>query len=552
MSVETRNFKMHPKLLMDVIKRQAGSLAKAVLEGVMNGVDAGATRIEIALTPKKLTITDNGRGFESRQQIERFFEVFGQPPEEDERKTYGTFRMGRGQLFAYGRSLWTTNGWRMDVDVNTRGLDYDLIQQPANNTTGCTIEVDLYEELLPSAEAETQRCVERWCRYVPVAVLFNGRQVNVDPGEEKWDHITDEAYVRLKKTGVLEIYNLGIHVMDIAGHIYGAGGVVVSRRQLKVNFARNDIQSDCPVWRKIKPLVNQIATRTNTRTKSLNDDARQRLADQIRGGEISLTDYENLKLKVITGVTGRHFSIDNLLRAHQVTVAPLGDAIGERIHLSNRAFVMAESTLERFGFAAARQLITFLLKRAPDWFSDPPKVLDFEKLKSEINDSYELLPEGELTSNEKVWLSLVRSMWQELRMEECDGYPRCPDRTMHIGQGPAHGWTDASSYVAIGRDFLKRQNVDLGGIIAVSAVLIHEGCHEEADLTAHAHDQTFYELFHDALHRWQPAMVVKAVSDLPQILADEGKRMTKAQLKRADALVKSRRQAALNSESMDR
>ena len=552
MNVETRNFKMHPKLLMDVIKRQAGSLSKAVLEGVMNGVDAGATRIEITLTPRKLAIADNGRGFENRQQIERFFEVFGQPPEEGERKVYGTFRMGRGQLFAYGRNLWTTNGWRMDVDVNARGLDYDLIQQPASDVAGCTIEVELYEELLPSAAAETQRCVERWCRYVPVAVLFNDRQVNVDPAGEKWDHVTDEAYVRLRKTGVLEVYNLGIHVMDIAGHIYGAGGVVVSRRQLKVNFARNDIQSDCPVWRKIKPLVNQMATRTNTRTKSLNDDARQRLADQIRGGEIGLDDYENLKLKVITGVTGRHFSIDNLLRASAVTVAPLGDPIGERIHLSNRAFVIAEPTLERFGFATARQLVRFMLKRAPDWFSDSPRILDFEKLKSEIDDQYELLPEGELTSKERIWLSLARFMWQELKLVECDGYPQCADRTMHIGQGPAHGWTDASSYVALGRGFLQRQNVDLDGIVAACPVLIHEACHEEADLTAHAHDQAFYEMFHDALHRWQPAMVVKAVNELPRILAFEGKRMTKTQLKRADALAQSRRQAALNSELMAR
>ena len=384
MNVETRNFKMHPKLLMDVIKRQAGSLSKAVLEGVMNGVDAGATRIEIALTPKKLSIVDNGRGFESRRQIERFFEVFGQPPAKGERKVYGTFRMGRGQLFAYGHNLWTTNGWRMDVDVNARGLDYDLIQQPTDNAGGCTIEVELYEELLPSAAAETQRCVERWCRYVPVPVLFNGRRVNVDPAVEKWDHVTDEAYIRLRKTGVLEIYNLGIHVMDIAGHIYGAGGTVVGRKQLKVNFARNDIQSDCPVWRKIKPLVNRMATRTNTRTKSLNDDARQRLADQIRSGELDLNDYENLKLRVITGVTGRHFSISNLLDAKKVTIAPLGDPIGERIHLSDRAFVIAEPTLERFGFATAEQFIGFLCERVPDWLRKSPGILDFKKLKSEI------------------------------------------------------------------------------------------------------------------------------------------------------------------------
>lgn len=47
---ETRRFGMAPELLLDVIKRQAGTPAKAVLELVMNAVDAGATRCEVTLT----------------------------------------------------------------------------------------------------------------------------------------------------------------------------------------------------------------------------------------------------------------------------------------------------------------------------------------------------------------------------------------------------------------------------------------------------------------------------------------------------------------------
>jgi hypothetical protein len=43
------HFKMHPKLLLDVIQRQAGTLSKAILEGVMNAVDAGATHGAITL-----------------------------------------------------------------------------------------------------------------------------------------------------------------------------------------------------------------------------------------------------------------------------------------------------------------------------------------------------------------------------------------------------------------------------------------------------------------------------------------------------------------------
>ena len=42
-SQETLQFVMHPKLLYDVILRQAGSLSKAVLEGIQNSIDAGAT-----------------------------------------------------------------------------------------------------------------------------------------------------------------------------------------------------------------------------------------------------------------------------------------------------------------------------------------------------------------------------------------------------------------------------------------------------------------------------------------------------------------------------
>ena len=47
---ERRRFGMHQNLLYDVILRQAGTLQKAVLEGVMNGVDARATRIDIQIT----------------------------------------------------------------------------------------------------------------------------------------------------------------------------------------------------------------------------------------------------------------------------------------------------------------------------------------------------------------------------------------------------------------------------------------------------------------------------------------------------------------------
>lgn len=54
---------MHPKLLLDVIRRQAGTLGKAILESAMNAVDAKATRCNIKLSATTLEVSDNGLGF---------------------------------------------------------------------------------------------------------------------------------------------------------------------------------------------------------------------------------------------------------------------------------------------------------------------------------------------------------------------------------------------------------------------------------------------------------------------------------------------------------
>ena len=62
MSIESRTFRMHDKLLLDVIKKQAGSVQKAVLEGAMNSIEAGASRVEVSVEPTQIRINDDGRG----------------------------------------------------------------------------------------------------------------------------------------------------------------------------------------------------------------------------------------------------------------------------------------------------------------------------------------------------------------------------------------------------------------------------------------------------------------------------------------------------------
>ena len=197
---ERREFQMDKNLLVDVIKRQAGSLQKAVLEGVMNSIEAGATAktggVQVTLDAKQLIISDGGRGFRNRQEIEDWFETFGKPHEESEGKKWAQFRMGRGQLMAFGRNLWNSNKFQMDVDIDNKGLGYDLSE--VKPVKGCRVQVDLYNPLDDSEIWSTSREIERAVKYVEIPVFVNGKQVNTPASEAKWDKTsTDEAFFKL-------------------------------------------------------------------------------------------------------------------------------------------------------------------------------------------------------------------------------------------------------------------------------------------------------------------------------------------------------------------
>lgn len=142
-SFENRKFRMHPDLLYSVIKNQAGSIAKAILELVMNSIDAGASHVDVRLDRNTVQVADDGKGFTSQQEIDDFFECFGTPHTEGD-ATYGKFRMGRGQIMAFCRNTWMSGRFEMYVDIQARGLDYTLKTGLAE-VRGCVVEGDQYQ-----------------------------------------------------------------------------------------------------------------------------------------------------------------------------------------------------------------------------------------------------------------------------------------------------------------------------------------------------------------------------------------------------------------------
>jgi hypothetical protein len=533
---ETRAFRLSPHLFYNVVLRQAGTLQKAILEAVMNSVDARATKCQVEITENKVTVKDNGQGFRSRAEIEKFWETFGSPPEEGEKKTYGQFRIGRGQCLSFGVNTWRSGTFRMLADVKNRGMDYEL-HDGLPPSPGCQIEIALYDPLLPSALEETKRCLERWVMYAPIRVKINGQTTNKDPGKQKWDLETDDAYIRFMGGDGIAVYNLGIYVFDLSRWHFGTGGVIVSKRQLKVNFARNDIMDSCPVWQRIKPLIDMRTTRDLTKKKVLDDDGRAALIKKIVDRKLAL-DYEQHRLKLITAVSGRHYPLSTLYDTDWagLSVAVRGHVKAARVHLSKMAFVIASDCVSAFGVSNVADLLDLLEDRNQSSYShfDRLPVLSITELMAGMTDDNEPIPNKQLSGRERVWLRLIEHAANKAFEES---------RKYVIGKSDtAAGWTDAISYVAVNRTFLREQDFSLQGFDCVGALILHELCHNDPDITEHEHDQDFYERFHDRVGKGEIGKFVDlCLAKMPKAFEQEKRRMDKRALWAQDKLVKVER-----------
>jgi hypothetical protein len=524
---------MHPKLLFDVIQRQAGTLAKAVLECVMNSVDAGASKIKVGASRDEVNITDDGRGFTSREEIEKWFETFGQPHTASENKRFGTFRMGRGQAFSFGRNQWRTGKFFMDVDIKHKGLDYDLTETKKYQP-GCAIDIALYAPLASLGLRCLEDDLKAMVQWLNVPVTFNGQLLSRDPAIADWTAEDADAYYKFTTSGSMDVYNLGVRVKDYGSYNLGVGGVVVSKKQLKLNFARNDVMSDCPVWQRIRKVVNDRAGNSAKTKKKLTDDQIVWVSKQIAAGE--LTGRDATTAAVFTDVTGRNWSLDSIRRkSHDLrntyTVAPLEDQKGDNLMQHKIAFVFARECLDRFGSATLAELFEKVIKPLYP-YGIAFEIADFDSLAIAIDDRAVPIPPAEWTEIEKAVVMAIESAYRQLRRERSD---ESPVRKVLIGDSDvAAAWTDGESYVAFSRQCLRSAGTDLRGWVIIGNTLLHELCHGDPDSGTHSHTPEFYREFHDQSD-FVAAFAPTAMNAYTSAIKSAGRRLTRRQLAALDA-----------------
>jgi hypothetical protein len=506
---QTRSFKMHPALLSSVIKQQAGTLQKALLEGVMNSIDAGSSRVDVKIAPRQVTITDDGKGFQSMGEVAEFFETFGTPHVKGD-ATYGRFRMGRGQMFAFGHNVWRTGEFLMDIDIDApkTGDEYNLpytLKGGMEYVKGCQIVIDLYTPLGPYDMQQCSREISKMVKYAAAPVYINGTQVNEPPVEAKFKESTEDAFIRLSDANTLTVYNLGVLVREYHSSQFGVGGVVISKTQLEVNFARNDVMASCPVWKRIKKIVDITgAARVRTKT-SLSDAEVENAISRVNTGDLKAFDIQNMK--IFKDVTGIKWSPAAIAKAAFPTwsTASANDGVADKLIQHRQCLVLDESVISLFEGDVKTLLARLCLGRAP-------KHVPFGEASKEMRSEHLSTPPSLWSANERVWLSLMEEIqftlfYTRQRMNAVPYARHDKDapapRSLRIGQSnTANAWTDGASQITFGREFLKKfffskyDQPNISDIINVALVLAHEMSHD-TDSRENVHSGDFYRAYHD-------------------------------------------------------
>lgn len=529
-NTERRSLRAHADLILQVIKRQAGTLAKAIMEGVMNAIDANATVIQVSLKPDGLTIKDNGRGFDSADSIKEVFEVFGSPHEMNEEgistdAKFGTYRIGRGQLFAFGVNTWRSSTFKMVTDINGLGLAYDLSVKQTTQP-GCVITVQLYDKLSLRDVQQTVDEVTKLCRYVTPELTINGENIARDPAGMKWDVVTDEAYINKKviearwRYGAgLDVYQQGVFVETIPTAEFGLEGTVVIKRAVQVNFARNQVIRSCKRWKKIAALLRDTGSQDAVKKVKLDAHKARSFVQGFTNKETAHRTFRGVQC--LPDVRGRMWSLDQLDKMARSKAAsspihadafgklpvgfgPKGCRDGDHVIQSRQALVLDEVLLQYLNIPAAgdaEKRGTAALNMLQDTLTSLTWV-DYRKLVEDREDDYVLIANNKQTQQERDVLNAAYHIASAAAL-----MLNVRQRTLCIGMGArADGWTDGSTFVALSRSWLR--GLRLGyerDWHALALLIVHEMCHDGADTDTHNHTPQFYEEYHELtrhVHGW--------------------------------------------------
>jgi hypothetical protein len=406
-------------------------------------------------------------------------------------------------------------------------LDYNLKSNlPA--VEGCSINIELYDNIIgswqcPSIESLKQE-VKKQVRYVKTPVYFNDELISVDPETLNWDFEDENAYYLFDDTSVLKIYNLGIYVKEYPTSAVGVGGIVVSKKQLDVNFARNDIQGTCTVLREIQKVLqaNKIK-KSQKKYRPMSDGERISFLHDFRDGTMK---FDELRGKRIFRTTQAKWVTWNMFAKSMTswTIAEDWNISADKAMESDACFCISKRIVKELGYTGPNDLFF-------DWLFRNQLAVDEDK--NEWGQNVRRWERSELLSvlsnkrasyvrfNDNDYVSRVindtlmdtfkedyKILTKLTKVENriikvLTGYGCWDGRRICLGKSTvANAWTDGRSYIALDKGWLKDKSLtNEFDICRIFTTLCHELAHDCNTAGSHNHGPDFYERYYDITHR---------------------------------------------------
>lgn len=534
---EFLNFKMHPGLLKNIIAQQAGSLEKAFLELIMNSIDAGATRIDISMIDGVFSIKDNGKGLGSKEDIEANFQHFGTPHEEGDAE-FGRFRMGRGQIMPFAKTIWRSGHYVITTDlddINSENLGFELEEVP-EFLNGCQVDGVVYKKIYArdkqngiSSFNKMIHTLPKMIKYSKVEVYINDNLVTTNPETVEWDKETVDAYFKFDNEAQnLSIYNKGIFVKDAHSYSYGGmGGVVVSKKALNVNFARNDIiVYDCKVMQAIDNVLQAELSRRQKNHNKMSFNERKYYAEELMFAEIPWEII--VKKKIFKTINNKYFSLFDITGSAQhkrfALVNGLTKNEAEYVLKNRLGIVFDDDILRLFDISSLEELVEILnnslekynededavygiyqtvFKDLNTWITKELSILDLAAYSGMVIGAEKILSHNELNTKESIVLNTLKAKNKNLATIASKFLNvNVTPRKLLIGESlMASAWTDGASFIAINQKELELADYGINGFSKLYAILLHEYLHTSSSSASHPHNDEFYTAFHEAILR---------------------------------------------------
>lgn len=336
-----------------------------------------------------------------------------------------------------------------------------------------------------------EEAIQKQLKFVEIPTYFNGKQINTPPSSCEWDEEDNEAYYLFNVGTDLKIYNLGVYVMTVPASKFGVAGIAVSKEMLMVNFARNNVDSQCKVMNHINDVVraNRIIKTRQTRRTLSNWERQATLAD-LRDGRQDLSDIKTLSL--IPTAQGKHVTLDFIRKNRQKwCFAPIGSDLADRLMERDQAVCIDDSLLTTLNYTGHKSRFFSWLTGMDsqysygnnDWDMVEKLYTDFESMSESVSDEYCTLPDKKLTVVERRILKVL------------NGFYCWNSRVINLGYSErANAWTDGFSYITIDRSYLKRLHMSYDSHVnKLMVTMAHEMAHDCDTRGTHYHSPEFYE-----------------------------------------------------------